>query len=58
MFKAPQKPLKSSWVQLAFTKGKSGPIIKKSLGNPRQSFIAKNRGDMFTNSQMNHSNLY
>jgi len=56
-FKAPQKSLQSSWVQIAFSKPKAGSIIKKSLGRNAQS-ISKHRGDMFSNSSMKHSNLY
>jgi hypothetical protein len=56
-FKAPQKSLKSSWVQLAFSKPKAGSITKRSLGN-RPHIFTKNRGDMFSNATSNHSNLY
>ena len=57
-FKAPQKSLQSSWVQIAFNKPKSlGPIVKKSLGS-RSLAIIKDRGNFMSNSSSNHSNLY
>ena len=57
-FRAPQKSLKSSWVQIAYSKPKSnGPIIKKSLGN-RSTAIIKDRGIMDTNATFLNSNQY
>ncbi len=57
MFKAPQKPLRSSWVQIAFKKPKAVTIIKKSLGS-RATAMIKDRGNMISNSNTIHSNLY
>jgi hypothetical protein len=57
MFKAPQKPLRSSWVQIAFSKPKASSIIKKSLSN-RPTAMIKDRGNMMSNSTTLHSNLY
>ena len=57
-FRAPQKNLKSSWVELAFSKPKSaGPIVMKSLGN-RSTAIIKDRGTFVTKSSFNNSNIY
>ena len=57
-FRAPQKQLKSSWVELAFSKPKSlGPTIKKSLGS-RSTAIIKDRGTFATKSSFNNSNIY
>jgi hypothetical protein len=57
MFKAPQKPLRSSWVQIAFKKPKAATIIKKSLGS-RPTAMIKDRGNMISNSNTLHNNLY
>lgn len=56
-FKAPQKSLKSSWVQIAFSKPKQLTVVKKSLGS-RATAIVKDGGNFLTNSSFNHSNLY
>lgn len=56
-FKAPQAPLKSSWVQIAYTRSKKGTIVKRSLGS-RPTPMIKDRGTFFSPSNQAHSNLY
>jgi len=49
-FRAPQKALRTSWVQMAFSKPKStGTIVKRSLGS-RPTPIFKSRGVTMSNS--------
>jgi hypothetical protein len=56
MFKAPQKPLRTSWVQLVYSKPKSLTIVKKSLG-PNPTAMIKSRGKVASNTAGN-SNEY
>ncbi len=44
-FRAPIKPLQSSWVTLAYSKPKKGAIVvKRSLGSSRQVPLIKSMG--------------
>lgn len=56
-FNAPQKPLRSSWVQIAYTRSKKGQVVKRSLGS-RATPIIKDGGTVFSPSSKIHSNLY
>lgn len=56
-FRAPQKALKSSWVEIAYSKPKAGSLIKKSLSR-NSTAIIKSRGTYITNSSNNNSNIY
>ena len=57
MFKAPQKSLKSSWVEIVFAKPKKSFVTKKSLGS-RPTPITRYRGELDTHSNQKHSNQY
>jgi hypothetical protein len=50
MFKAPQKTLRTSWVEIVYTKPKAMTVIKKSLSS-RATPIIKSRGIVTSNSQ-------
>lgn len=54
MFKAPQKTLRTSWVEIAFTKPKATTVIKKSLSRNTTPII-KSKGIVASNS---HNYLY
>jgi hypothetical protein len=54
MFKAPQKTLRTSWVEIVYTKPKAMTIIKKSLSRNATPII-KSRGVVASNS---HNYLY
>lgn len=56
-FRAPQKNLKTSWVEIVYSKPKAGSVIKKSLSR-NSTAIVKNRGSFLTNSSNNNSNIY
>jgi hypothetical protein len=54
---APIKKLRSSWVEIAYSKPKAGSVIKKSLSR-NSTAIIKSRGTYITNSSNNNSNIY
>jgi hypothetical protein len=56
MFKAPQKSLRTSWVEIVYTRPKSLTVVKKSLGS-RPTAMIKDRGNMASNTNAN-SNEY
>jgi len=56
-FKAPQQALRSSWVQIAFSKPKACNVTKRSLSN-RANAIVKTPKGMATLSSLTSSNQY
>ena len=56
-FRAPQKQLKSSWVDTPFTKPKACGVVKHSLGRHKTAIVKTSFGVMAT-SAISHSNEY